>query len=1119
MDIKNFLQSSYDYQNFKEFIFDKFYGFEENDTDYEQPLNETEQRHIQKYKFLGSCDLDDGKEIGFFEVITTERTDIENNRVSLNNMLKKRASDELLDSAIAVFYNPIDPKVWRLSFIKFSYDDNNKEQVSNLKRYTYVLGENIPTKTAYTQLKDLKYPSLNELSDAFSVEKISKEFFTKYKELYHQLVNDIKVVNQNKITNEEKEILEDEKIVSFYIKKLLGRVVFLYFVQKKGWLDNNRKFISELYDTHTRENPSIDFYDDIMETLFFNALNTKRENNKITLGNKEYTIPYLNGGLFESDEFDDKNLTIPNKDFKQILELFDSYNFTVIEDTPHDSEIAIDPEMLGKVFEDLLEDRKEKGAYYTPREVVHYMCQQSIINYLANYYDEDSLEDIKDLVTNEITDTKFIRSNAKDIQKYLQNIKVLDPAIGSGAFPMGMLHEIVSVLSNLDKTTEIGELKRKVIENSIYGVDIENSAVEIAKLRFWLSIVVDEDEPTPLPNLGYKIMVGNSLIETINGFDPLKQHGNTNEIKFLKDKFHRYFNAKDNKEKELINSEIKKNVLTILTSASRSFDIQPRFDMDKKEQKEYEANLEKYTQLRTILDDYKKYNHTTKLFLYKVYFKEVLDDGGFDIVIGNPPYIKEYTNKSAFDGTKHLECYQGKMDIWYLFGCKGINLLKENGILSFIATNNWISNAGASKFRNKVLTTSMIQEFIDFGDYKVFETAGIQTMIIITKKIKNIDKYQCQYSKIINKNIEKKDLISFLNKKEDKRFSIFKSSINAKDLLNLPITFLESNISFILDKIDSNRNFVLNNKEVIQGIVGAPDKAFIIPRKDYIKFNEKEKNYLKIFHTSCDRFYTKDTDKYIFYLSDKNFNFGELNNYPNIKAHFEPFKTELSEAKIKYKTPNKAYLFLHRERDESFFANGTKIICNTRTAKPSSTYTENDFYASRALNIIKTDRINLKYLTAIINSKISHFWLKYMGKLTGDLLQIDKSQLINIPIKNIEDTKPFEILVDYISFLKSTNTKVDKYVENKHISQMFEDILDAYSFELYFRNIFDDNNLSFISHGKEYFQSIENLDDLEKVKIIYNSYQLLKNKDNPIRNNLQLMPVRLQPIATIMKSI
>ena len=237
MNIKDFLQSSYKKEKFIEFIYNKFYGFEENDTDY--IILDIEQKDIQKYKFLGQTQLDDGKEIGFFEFIANEKKDIENNRVSFNKFLEKRVNDELLDGAIAVFINPSKPNVWRLSFIRFSYDENDKQQVTNLKRYTYVLGKDIPIKTAYTQLKDLKYPRLDELELAFSVEKISKEFFAKYKELYHKLVKDIVVANgKDTKTNEEQkqhdksyEFIMNEIDISFYIKKLLGRIVFLYFVQ------------------------------------------------------------------------------------------------------------------------------------------------------------------------------------------------------------------------------------------------------------------------------------------------------------------------------------------------------------------------------------------------------------------------------------------------------------------------------------------------------------------------------------------------------------------------------------------------------------------------------------------------------------------------------------------------------------------------------------------------------------------------------------------------------------------------------------------------------------------------------------------------------------------------
>lgn len=1072
MDIKKFLESEYSYENFKKFIFDKFYDFEENNIDYEEPDTNIEQKHILKYKFMGSCQLDDKKEIGFFEVITTEKTDIENNRVSLGNILKNKASNELLDSAIAVFYNPNNPSVWRLSFIKFSYDENDKQQVSNLKRFTYVLGKNIPIKTAYNQLKNLKYPSLIELEEAFSVDKVTKEFFINYKDLYFKLVKDLTVVNQKNITQQEEKILEDNKQVSFYIKKLLGRIVFLYFVQKKGWLNSDRKFLSNLFYNFTKENPNINFYDEILEDLFFNALNTKRDNDKINLGGNEYEIPYLNGGLFEEDEYDKTDLTITNENLKQVLELFDSYNFTVIEDTPHDSEIAIDPEMLGRVFEDLLEDRKEKGAFYTPREIVHYMCQQSIINYLLNFYGEDNLEDIKSLVIEDKTDTKFIRNNAKNIKKYLEDIKVLDPAIGSGAFPMGMLHEIVAVLSNLDKTADIGQLKRKVIENSIYGIDIEHSAVEIAKLRFWLSIVVDEEKPTPLPNLSYKIMVGNSLIETINGFDPLEisknNKGNGERIKRMKDKFHSYFNSSSNEEKNIIKKDIEKDVDDIFIVALRNYQNKLEEIISKNDllntnaslRKKHNEQLQNVSLIKKIQKEYEENRFTTELFLYKIYFAEVLENGGFDIVIGNPPYIKEFTNKSAFNGTRDLECYQGKMDIWYLFGCKGIELLKENGILSFIATNNWISNFGASKFRNKILTATKIIEFIDFGDYKVFETAGIQTMILIAKQSKNSSKYYCNYSKIINKNIEKKDLNSFLYKKEDKRFSVFESSVNPKELIDENITFLESRIYKILDKIEANKNFDLDkNQEVAQGIVTPNDTVnknsleilgneyklnegifnLTTKEKEDLEFTTKELELIKPLFTTkeIDRYFTsKNNENWVIYTDSSFKDKSKIEQFPKLKKHLDRFVSVIT-------SDNKPY-GIHRTRNEYFFKSEKILALRKCVGKPLFSYADFDTYVNQAFYVIKSERINLKYLTALLNSKLVSFWLKYKGKMQGDNYQVDKEPILNIPIKNIEDTKPFKILVDYIIYLKQEK-------KENYIIEFFERVIDIAVYELYFK--------------------------------------------------------------------
>jgi hypothetical protein len=1031
LDIKIFLQSSYDYNNFKEFIFDKFYGFEENNTNYEEPTSDTEQKHILKYKFLGSCRLDDKKELGFFEVVTTEKTDIENNRVTLGNILKNKASNELLDGAIAVFVNPKSPSVWRLSFIKFSYDENNKEEVTNLKRFTYVLGEQIPIKTAYNQLKDLKYPSLIELENAFSVEKISKEFFTKYKELYFQLVKDITVVNDKKTTNIEEQInhensykyLRDEKIISFYIKKLLGRIVFLYFVQKKGWLNNDRKFLANLFYSYTKENQTANFYDAVLEDLFFNALNTKRENNKITLGGKEYTIPYLNGGLFEEDEYDKTDLTITNEDLRQVLELFDSYNFTVIEDTPHDSEIAIDPEMLGRVFEDLLEDRKEKGAFYTPREIVHYMCQQSIINYLLNFYGEDSLEDIKSLVIEEKTDTKFIRNNAKDIKKYLEEIKVLDPAIGSGAFPMGMLHEIVSVLSNLDKTADIGQLKRKVIENSIYGVDIEHSAVEIAKLRFWLSIVVDEEEPTPLPNLRYKIMVGNSLIETINGFDPLEiseqNRGNGARIKRMKDKFHSFYNASSNDKKNIIKQEIENDVDDIFGVALKNYQKELEiiiskndlFNTNAKLQKEHTEQLESVKLIKKILTDYKNDRFTTELFLYKIYFAEVLENGGFDVVIANPPYIfardskdKQLTDKIKENFYKEFRLAKYQINLYILFFEKGFNLLKNDGIISYIIPNNWMTINTNKDFREFILNLSNLT-IINFLS-KVFDSASVDSSIVIGKKSsKNLRVKLYEFENKITKKLIKESDNKFL--------------LNQKDaIINLDI-FKNEEAFYLIKKIEKNSELLSSKADVKAGL-----KAYEVGKGTPNQTKEMKND--RVYHSNI-----KIDDSYIKYLDGKDvqrYNLGWSKEY------------------LKYGNN------LAAPRGDFKLFSSPRILVRQIPSKPpysiNACYTEdiivNDL---NSMNIIDI-QINPKCLLAVLNSNLITFWfiLKFGKMQRGIFPQFKINELKEFPIpKNWQDKEiVFESLVDYILFLHKDN-------KPKFMSNFFERVIDIAVYELYFK--------------------------------------------------------------------
>lgn len=984
---------------------------------------------------------------------------------------------QLRKNALVAFYNE-DRNDWRFSFVKLDtaliQDDKGKIKIVNnftpAKRFSFLVGEFEPNHTAQARLVSLlekDYPTLDEIEEAFNVEKVSKEFFENYKELFLQLTEDLKNIRENEPSQRINAEFTLKSISDAdFCKKLLGQLVFLYFIQKKGWLgvtrdkkwgEGDKQFLRHTFERAINEGKN--FFNDYLEPLFYNALaNGERDDN--WFGELDCKIPFLNGGLFEryhdydwvnTDIVFDNTIFSNNKKTKNgdigtgILDVFDRYNFTVKEDEPLEKEVAVDPEMLGKVFENLLEvqDRKSKGAFYTPREIVHYMCQESLINYLCtelgvnednnNISDSTNLtkQDIEDFIhhsdkisqlENIATDkenenSKYkhifsdsIKNNAKAIDKALEDIKICDPAIGSGAFPVGMLNEIVRArialvesgfLPEAKKRTTY-EYKRQAIQNSIYGVDIESGAVEIAKLRLWLSLVVDEEDIEnikALPNLDYKIVCGNSLLGV---------------------------------ERNLFNDTLFKQ----LEELKPQFFNETRKSEKRRLKKQIDATIKELTKDET--------------FDFEIYFSEVFHEkGGFDVVIGNPPYIKEYTNKKAFDGLRQSPYYQGKMDLWYFFGCKGFDILKENGIESYIAPNNWITNSGASIFRNKVINDTQILSYIDFSDYKVFDTAGIQTMVYIISKSAEKDIYKVKYSHLnCRRQVSINDLINFLNfelKTDDIKFEAI---LNRQSLKDAYIEFIQPEIEQILGKIQTNKVF-LNEDEIAQGIVAAPDKCFILTNID--NYSTEEKTYIKPYYTTVEKYFLPSEKRKIIYLSDKNFCDKNIKNYPNILKHFEPYKKVLVEAKKKYGTPNKPYYYLHRERLETFFKEGSaKLISVGRTFYPKFYYTKNAFYGSRALFFIQTQRFNLKYLNGIFNSKLINFWLYYKGKKQGEQLQIDKEPLMKIPIYKPNQDEEDKIVAIVDKIYEITNS--EDYVGNKEKQDAvkeYEKQIDIMVYKLY----------------------------------------------------------------------
>lgn len=1093
MELKEFLQSKFDKSHFIEFISDRFYGFSQNLID---------------DKYLGKVKLDDKSEIGFFIFKEDDNKDIENSRVGFHNELKKYADEHLLDGALGAFYN-LTCNAWRLSFIRFSYDDNNKKVFTNQKRFTFVLG-NSKTKTAYEQLKNVKYPKILELEKAFSVEAVTKDFYKGLVKEYEKLLNEYLVYP---LTN-------DNSKKEFAIR-LIGRILFIKFLNKKSLVPNEIFAVTERY------------YHEKLEPLFFEQLNTRKSERKKEFNND--SIPFLNGGLFEplknldcyewnglsSDYIN--TLRIDDRFFVELYEHLNQYNFTIDENSIEDSDLSIDPEMLGRIFENLLAEinpetsqnaRKSTGSYYTPREIVEYMVNSSILEYLKakTFIDEEILKNI--IFKNQEPQKNYDKVK---ILSAIFELKILDPACGSGAFPMGLLQKIVKVLNLIDEDASIWFglqnkefrethknrnkdyiRKLSIIKNTIYGIDIQPIAIEISKLRFFLSLIVDEDgEPEPLPNLEFKFVCANSLLPKPknNQLASLEYFMLESDLLNLKNE---YFEASGERKKE-----IKKEYIEI---QKRMFE------------EEEATNL--LSALENKLTDYNPFDPISVAGFFDSDFMFNLKDG-FDIVIGNPPYIKEYTNKKAFDGIReNKKYYQGKMDIWYFFTCIGIDLLNEGGILLFIAPNNWVTNSGASKLRNKVLEDTKIIEFIDFGDFKVFESADIQTMVMNLQATKDNNEYDCIYSKLLDKEYPKNRIEDFLEKKQNQNFLTYKTHIIKSDLKDKNISFSEDKHFAILNKIENSKNFELDEKlEVAQGIVTPNDSVnkkslklldghskigegiFILTSEEIEQLNlsHKELELIKPLYTSeqINGYSANSKNKFWIIYTDSSFkNIETIKPYPNIKKHLDRFSKVIT-------SDNKPY-GLHRARNESFFK-GEKIISLRKCPnKPSFSYVNFDTYLLQTFYIIKSNRINLKYLTTILNSKLITYWLKHKGKMQGNNYQIDKEPILNIPIKNIEDTKPFETLVDYVMFLKQQefNQNDDlKFAKDRLMVSFFERIIDCMVYELYFDNELHKENKYFIELlQKENLIDVQNMENkLDNIRTIF---EKLNDKNHTIKKNI-----------------
>ena len=808
--IKRIFQSQFDYTTYCNEIVHSIFGCNDIATSPEQLPSSSD--GDQKY-FIGRMADAERRDLGFFYTRVAEGSDVRRKRVGLRKLIQPYLKYEV-EAAIAVFD---DGNHWRLSYIC-----DMKEGVTAAKRFSYILGDpQGQYKTPIDRLGKVASKSgrfvLDDLKEAFSVDALSKEFFDEYHRHYDIIVKELERQGNSGALYHD------------YVKKMLGRIVFLHFLQKKGWLDGNQAFLRDLFFMQPLDRRA-DFLEKVLEPLFFGIFNTEPQNREkvfsehnwdLSLLNEwnggstnalthshNHALPYLNGGLFEEDAVDKLHIKLPGSLFEDLFTFLASYNFTVDENDPDDAEVGVDPEMLGKIFESLLEDNKAKGAFYTPKEIVRYMCKESLIAYLVSQIDKSQSvagpaslmserkeqkenSDSSDGCLNKLgrltTDCdKIVRSFIEhhemqlELEPYrdtldaaLRNVKICDPAIGSGAFPMGLLNElwrcrealsqsnfqserkVVCPASLSSEQKEISdssdnsdceketsdcemsrvELKKQIIENNIYGVDIERGAIDIARLRFWLSIVVDAEEPEPLPNFDYKFMQGNSLIESYKGIDLSRisnrlrggQSKSTQLLLGLDSNFSKknlqrlmrdYFSVTDHKQKasmrQAINDEVKRLITDFIGGTAADL-----------------ANLDP--------------SSNQDFFLWHTWFKDIFDNDGFDIVIGNPPYIQLQADGGKL-GNLYKNCgfetFARTGDIYSLFYEQGWNLLNKGGLLCFITSNKWMRAGYGENTRKFFASKTNPLILLDLGA-NVFENATVDTNILLFSKSNNTGKTRC----------------------------------------------------------------------------------------------------------------------------------------------------------------------------------------------------------------------------------------------------------------------------------------------------------------------------------------------------------------------------------------
>ncbi|GHT60367.1 hypothetical protein AGMMS50239_09230 [Bacteroidia bacterium] len=1048
---------------------------------------------------FASVSLADGKNIAVLDIMTNKDVQIARNRVALRELVSQLIDHDRYHGLLAFYHSEdLSQSEYRLSFISSEavIDDagNFTTQNTNPKRYTYVLGENESTRTASDRLKNIAdkvgHITLGDMKEAFSVETLTKQFYKELFDWYQWALCDEMAVTYPNDTDME----TDDRKIEEHLIRLITRLMFVWFIKQKRLIPQDifdiKKLSAILKDFDAASEKSGNYYNAILQNLFFATLNRPISErafasfslNDKRVGKEHYGIktlfrdanegtwfkqsneemidlfkqvPFLNGGLFEClDKEKDNNEKIfyydgfsreggrqrraflPNCLFfeseKGLISILKRYNFTIEENTPSDVEVALDPELLGKVFENLLgaynpetkeTARKQSGSFYTPREIVNYMVDESLKAYLqqCTSIDFPSFENLESLSTNE----------KSAIYNALLKIKILDPACGSGAFPMGILNRTIEIMERLGlpQTIDRFHLKLHLIENCIFGVDIQTIAVQISKLRFFISLVCEQTPNgniddnygiKPLPNLETKFVAANTLI----GLVPKNAQGNLFEdpqIDVTKKELlqirHKHFSANTPKQKKECREEDKilRNKLAKLLETNGSFAPDDALQL---------AQWNPYDQ-----------NSTSPFFDSEWMFGLAQ---GFDIVIGNPPYVKAKKLKDIAPFLKDYAVATGTSDLSVYFIERGLNLCKPNCYLYYITTNKFF-NTGYGKPVRKLLTNNQINKVIDFEQVEVFDNVLVSSVVIGIKKTEEkADNFTYQkFYKLTKADFTKK----FVEKQSE--FGIYKQSL----LTDSEWSFSDNEQLIIKTKIENagKKISIFNGVAVFRGVTTGFNPAFIIDAEKKTELIAADKANEQIIKPLLQGrnirkwIYNEHNDFLVFTKQGI-----DIEKYPIIKNHLSGFYSDLKpreENETEGGRKPGSYKWFEIQDNTAYypeFEKSEKIIWGLTADKWAYAYDDKQHYLPSNGYILTSENIPIKYLLGLLNSNLLKYYFGFIGVMTaGGAYTLKHATIQQLPIVVANDQQQIIDCVEQILQSKKKNSDTSK-LENEIDQLVYE---------------------------------------------------------------------------------